>query len=82
MNTHILLTKALVDLALACIEYAGPLDDPQIGWTQHNSENPEAFKCERCHREHTDSRLIDHSENCRALALIKAFNVVRALSKE
>jgi hypothetical protein len=63
--------------ALAAIEYAGPCDDPRIGWCANHGGDPSLFKCERCGVEHEDTELLPHKPDCSAKKLIEA---IRALS--
>lgn len=75
------LEKALIDAAIALIAYAGPLDDPSVGWIGRNPSHPDLFKCERCGQEHLDCTKIEHSPGCSAKALLDAMSVVRERSK-
>ncbi len=69
---------AVTDLMLAAIAYAGPLDDPGIGWMGHNASHPDMFRCERCRQEHSDATKIPHLSDCSALTLINAMRRVAA----
>lgn len=67
----------LSDILPALVAYAGPLDDPAIGWVGHSPSHPDLFRCERCKREHFDSSKIDHADGCTAAALLNALEKVR-----
>lgn len=56
------------------VAYAGPLDDPRIGWVGHMASSPDVFKCERCAQEHPDCTQIPHLEDCSAAALLRLLN--------
>lgn len=62
--------------------YAGPLDDPRIGWMGHNASHPDMFKCERCGQEHLDTTKIPHLSDCSALTLINAMRRAAAHTAE
>lgn len=70
----------LKNLAIAAINYAGPSDDPWIGWGVRPREpsSPDLFRCERCGQEHADSSAIPHLEGCTAKALIDAMKRAKA----
>lgn len=68
------------ELARVFIEYAGPFDDPRIGWCGHGASGQDMFKCERCGREHLDSSKIEHDPNCSAMAAIKMLAALKKLS--
>lgn len=68
----------VTDLVIAAIAYAGPLDDPRIGWVSHNASHPDMFRCERCGQEHSDATKIPHLSDCSALTLISAMRRVAA----
>ena len=71
------LEKALTDMAVAFISYAGPLDDPRIGWISVNPTKPDLFRCERCGEEALDNTEIQHKVGCSAKALLDAMNTVK-----
>jgi hypothetical protein len=75
------LERALIDAAIALIAYAGPLDDPSVGWIGRNPSHPDLFQCERCGQENLDCTKIDHLPGCSAKALLDALSVVREKSK-
>lgn len=66
------------EMARAIISYAGPFDDPRIGWSGMAS-NSNVFKCERCGAEHTDCTKINHKEDCSALLLLGVLSKLRKL---
>lgn len=63
----------------AIVEYAGPLDDPRIGWA--GGINPpsqdEFLRCERCGREAIAATDIDHAEDCSAVKLLAVLRKVK-----
>lgn len=59
----------------ALIAYAGPLDDPRVGWVGRNPSSNDHFQCERCGAEHLDCTQIPHLPGCAAaevLAVLRA----------
>ena len=72
------MNKDIQELALAAIAYAGPLDDPRIGWTGYGASHKDLFKCERCGQEHLDCTMIPHLPDCSALELLQAMKRVAA----
>ena len=63
------LRKELAELRKAVDNYAGPFDDPAIGWRGSSPSRIDFFKCERCGAEHMDSSKIEHKQGCAAKAL-------------
>lgn len=70
------LEEAMIDMALAFISYAGPLDDPSVGWIGRDPSRPEMFRCERCGEEHEDCTQIPHKVGCSAKALLDRIQIV------
>ena len=60
----------------ALIAYAGPLDDPRIGWVGMGPSRLDLFRCERCGRESADSTQIPHKEDCTADRLLRALRSI------
>jgi hypothetical protein len=58
------------EIIQALVAYAGPFDDPRVGWTGSNASRHDIFKCERCGAEHFDCAKIEHKDGCSAKALI------------
>ena len=56
----------------ALVEYAGPLEDPRIGWAGGTKppSRDELLRCERCGREAIATTDIDHAEDCSAVKLL------------
>ena len=63
----------------AIVAYAGPLDDPRVGWIGQKASHPDLFKCERCGVENIDSDKMEHKEGCTAKALL---DVLKQLKDE
>lgn len=59
------------------VAYAGPFDDPRIGWTGTYPSNPNLFKCERCGSESEDCTKIEHKPGCSASALLRVMDALR-----
>lgn len=70
------LGAAMQRLAVACIEYAGPFDDPRVGWTGSGATHKDLFRCERCGAEHLDCFAIPHADGCSAKRLLDALAAV------
>lgn len=66
----------------AIVRYAGPLDDPGIGWRGGNASHPDLFRCERCGSEHTNCDLIPHKEDCSAAELLRALANIKKWMEE
>jgi len=66
-----------IEIAGALVAYAGPLDDPRIGWTGASPSHRDLFQCERCGAEHLDCSRIQHKPDCSALALLKILEGLR-----
>ena len=66
------------EIVRALIAYAGPLDDPRIGWIGHGASHPDVFKCERCGVEHEDCKKIEHKPGCSAAELLAVMQALRA----
>lgn len=62
----------VMELIEASRGYAGPLDDPDIGWRGTLPSHPDLFKCEKCGQEHLDCAQIPHTPYCRATRFLKA----------
>ena len=54
------------ELMLAIVGYAGPFDDPRIGWMGLNPSHKDLFMCESCGMENLDSSKIEHKDDCSA----------------
>lgn len=65
------------ELVKAIVSYAGPFDDPRIGWNGARPSSPELFRCERCGEEHLDCSQIKHKEDCSAKALLDILARIR-----
>lgn len=65
------------EILRALVAYAGPLDDPRIGWTGANASHPGVFRCERCGAEHLDCTKIEHNDGCSAKALLDVLAKLR-----
>jgi hypothetical protein len=66
------------EIVQALISYAGPLDDPRIGWLGRSASRHGLFQCERCRAEHEDCTKIDHKPGCSAAALLAVMQALRA----
>lgn len=66
------------EIVRALIAYAGPLDDPRIGWLGRDSSRPDLFRCERCGAEHEDCTKIEHKPGCGAAELLAVMQALRA----
>ena len=62
------------EIVAALVEYAGPLDDPRIGWTGSDPMHNDMFKCERCGAENYDSSKILHTDGCSAARLLSVLS--------
>lgn len=76
MNKDGELSTAMQALAVACIEYSGPFNDPRIGWTGAGASHIDLFKCERCGAESFDCTAIAHVDGCSAKHLLDALAAV------
>lgn len=70
------LEKSMIDMAIAFISYAGPLDDPRVGWIGIEPSRLDLFRCERCGEEHEDCTQIPHRTGCSAKALLDKIQIV------
>lgn len=61
----------------ALVAYAGPLDDPRIGWIGTNPSTNDHFQCERCGEESLDCWDIDHKEGCTAKDLLDELKSIK-----
>ena len=63
----------------ALVEYAGPLEDPRIGWAGgiKPPSQDEFLRCERCGREAIAATDIDHAEDCSAVKLLAVLRKVK-----
>lgn len=66
------------EIVQTLVAYAGPLDDPRVGWTGRTPSHPDLFQCERCKAEHLDSSKIPHKEGCTAAALLAVLSRLRS----
>lgn len=66
------------EIVHALVAYAGPLDDPRIGWVGNNASHPDMFKCERCGAENLDCSKIEHKSGCSAALLLDVLNRLRS----
>lgn len=68
-----------IEIIRAIVAYAGPFDDPRIGWIGKNPSNKDLFKCERCGMENMDSSRIEHKDGCSAKELLNALEIIKSL---
>ena len=71
------LQQCTSEILTALICYAGPFDDPRIGWVGRSPSTHNHFQCERCGAESLDSSQIQHKEGCSAATLLAVLEKVR-----
>ena len=64
-------------IIIALVAYAGPLDDPRIGWVGAKPSTNDHFQCERCGEESLDCWEIKHKEGCEAKALLDQLKSIK-----
>jgi hypothetical protein len=67
------------ELARVIIEYAGPSDDPNIGWCGGCVSHPDLFRCERCGAEHLDGSKIEHKPGCTAAKMLAVLRKLQTI---
>ena len=67
------------EVLYALVEYAGPLEDPRIGWAGgiKPPSQDEFLRCERCGREAIADTDIDHAEDCSAVKLLAILSKIK-----
>jgi len=72
------------EVLYALVEYAGPLDDPRIGWAGgiKPPSQDEFLRCERCGREAIATTDIAHAEDCSAVKLLAVLRKIKEWIKE
>ena len=73
---------ALADKWEIALAYAGPAEDPNIGWRGTHPSTNDHFQCERCGAEHLNSLRIEHKPGCKAAAFIEALSSTPAADLE
>lgn len=63
-----LLAAAKAREALASFGFGSIRDDERIGWRGRTAASADIYQCEFCNREHQDSTLIEHADDCPVLA--------------
>ena len=58
------------EIVMALVAYAGPFDDPSIGWTGRDPSHIDLFKCERCGVEGHDTSKMLHADGCSAAMVL------------
>lgn len=68
---------SISEIVRALVAYAGPLDDPAIGWQGRYPSRLELFQCEKCGAEHEDCTKVPHEPHCSAVGLLRVMGALK-----